>query len=144
MGSGFLCGVGVNLSIVGACPRLMGLGNRPLLPCRCLRCHIARTLTNPSFIQILVSTFVQYVNSLSVSSSTHSKACLAAFLAMFSNSVNGPSLCFSFSRCASRFLISSSVLTFFFSKAFTVLLMTYVKRNSYIFLCIITIIKYVH
>ena len=92
----------------GITPKVMGFGNRPLPPQRCLPRHITDFPLSRLFCL-----FAQYVNRFSVSSRTHSNACFAAFLAMISNSVNGPLVSVSFSRFFRLFLISCSVLMFF-------------------------------
>lgn len=133
-GSRFLDGLGVKLVIGGKTPKVTGFGNRPLPPQRCLPRH----MIFPSQDSL---TFAQYVNRFSVSSRTHSNACFAAFLAMISNSVNGPLVSVSFSRFFRLFLISCSVLIFFtlrYLVRFGSLNEAYVVQNSYIFLCIIT------
>jgi hypothetical protein len=100
----------MKLVIGGMLPRVTGFGNLPLLPYLCLPRHITDFF---SYSRLFV--FPQYVSRFSVSSRTHSRACFAAFLAMVSNSVNGPLVSVSFSRSRKRFLISCSDLVFFTS-----------------------------
>jgi hypothetical protein len=129
-GSKLLDGLGVKLVVEGMTPKLMGFGNRPLPPHRCLPRHITGFLPSQDCLS-----FAQHVDGLSVSSRTHANACFVAFLAIVSNSVNGPSFSISSSRFFKRFLTSCSVLMFGASHISYILFILLMFCRTFIYFC---------